>query len=84
MPKARNLKLFTATIKMSYRYCDWSHYKITWWDRIIIWFSDYEWIRSPSGKPEPIIRTKRWKYRFTSNQRLAEVERHRQKTAHAT
>jgi len=62
--KARRLKLFKPGFKMENRECNWAHYPINLWDRIVIWFSDYYWVRSPSGKPFPSVKTKRWTYSF--------------------
>lgn len=69
--KARRLRLFAASMKMSKRFCDYSHYQLTIWDRVVIYFSTIEWVRSLSGKPVPIIRGKKWTYYFAPVQRAA-------------
>ncbi len=62
--KARNLYFFAPSMKMSRRYCDYSHHPLTILDRIVLYFATVEWIRTPSGKVEPFVGRKRWRYYF--------------------
>jgi len=64
--KVKNLKrLWYPSMKISTRTNDYSHQPLSVMDYIILRFSNYSWIKSPSGKPSPIVKTKRYTYYFT-------------------
>ncbi len=61
--RVRSLRFWQPGIKTSQRYCDWSHYPLSLWDRVTLPFRQVTWVR-PFGRPEPVVRLRRWTIHF--------------------